>query len=302
LYEQEHQIERECVVMERTSLYPDMFVRFHLHDSREDYVFILMDYVPTGDCFKLMKSMQDQRLPAELAKHIVANLIVAVSFLHTHGVVHRDIKPDNLLITPQGNVKLVDFGMASHHVSNMDAVSDDDDKSLWLEEMQNTSSNSRMKSGTDQSLSSFRFGDRCEEEMMKTLVGNVNYAAPEVLEAEAYDHSIDWWAVGVLYFHFIAGVPPFWGPSDSETKYNIIEGNINWSKLPAKTSKSCRSFITALLTRDPKRRLGSSGGQEVEQHTHFEGTDFTHILQTDGPYLPPEVKVDFKPQDVDFLD
>jgi serine/threonine protein kinase len=289
--------------MEHTSLYPDRFLRLYFHDTRDDYIFILMDYVPTGDCLQLMKSM-DGKLPLELAKHIVASLVLAVSFLHSHGVVHRDIKPDNLLITPQGNVKLVDFGMSTHYDSNTDG-SGSENNSLWLKEMHNASGSTSavhaLRSETDMSISSYRFGDRCDDDLMKTLVGNVNYAAPEVLEGEGYDHSIDWWAVGVLYFHFIGGVPPFHARSDSEIKYNVIEGIINWEKVPINTHASCKSFIAALLERKSKRRLGATGGKAVERHDHFQGINFSTLLSEPGPFLPTVEEIEFKPLDLDFL-
>lgn len=300
----EHQILRECEVMEHTTLYPDMFLRLFFHEVRDNHICILMEYVPTGDCLQLMKSFGGN-LPSDISKHIISNLIVGISFLHAHGVVHRDIKPDNLLITPQGNVKLVDFGMSTHYHCNISASSSSDDKSLWLEDMKDISCGSHIlqgKSETDMSISSFRFGaDRVDEDVLKTLVGNVNYAAPEVLEGEGYDHCIDWWALGVLYFHFISGTPPFYAPSDSETKYNVVKGKIHWSMLNKDTTSSCRDFIGALLERSPKMRLGAQGVQEVQHHDHFADTDFSEVLQRPGPFQPKENEVVFKPLDVNFF-
>eukprot|EP00603_Paraphysomonas_imperforata_P006742 CAMPEP_0114417214 /NCGR_PEP_ID=MMETSP0103-20121206/2843_1 /TAXON_ID=37642 ORGANISM="Paraphysomonas imperforata, Strain PA2" /NCGR_SAMPLE_ID=MMETSP0103 /ASSEMBLY_ACC=CAM_ASM_000201 /LENGTH=647 /DNA_ID=CAMNT_0001585489 /DNA_START=288 /DNA_END=2231 /DNA_ORIENTATION=- len=303
----EHQIARECEVMQHTTLYPDMFLRLFFHELKDDYICILMEYVSTGDCLQLMKYFGG-KLSHELAKHIISNLIVGVSFLHSHGVVHRDIKPDNLLITPQGNVKLVDFGMSAHHPCNSSGTASDSN-AMWLEEMdsamycaQHTPTTPNGKSETDISISSFRFGcNLTDEDLLKTLVGNVNYAAPEVLEGEGYDHCIDWWALGVLYFHFISGIPPFYAVSDSDTKLNVVKGRIQWSKLPGNTSEDCRDFIAALLERSPRMRLGAQGAVELQEHGHFVDTDFKDILQKPGPFLPKETVVDFKPLEVDLF-
>jgi len=311
----EFQIQRECRVMENTKKFPDIFLRLYLHWCDEQRIFIVMEYVPTGDCLKLMRNFGG-KIPPEVAKHIVTNVILAISFLHAHGVVHRDIKPDNLLITPQGNVKLVDFGMSHHHfnrrnscdnsgIINQSPRGDNSSRSFWLEDMTGQSSNSNTnktsersnfelcRSDTDYSIQSFRF-DFKGENLMKTLVGNVNYAAPEVLAGEGYDHCIDWWAVGVLYFHFLAGIPPFFGSSESQTKYNVLEHKIKWEALPSDTSPLCRSCIEDLLRKTASNRLGAKGGQEVKNHPHFEGVEFDKVLNSHGPYIPPVVDVVFE--------
>lgn len=309
----EYQIQRECEVMQHTTLFPDMFLRLFFHELKDDYICILMEYVPSGDCLQLMKYFGG-KLSHELAKHIISNLVVGVNFLHIHGVVHRDIKPDNLLITPQGNVKLVDFGMCAHlpckstSSTGSSSGASSDAPTMWLEDMDSStiqlvsSTTFNMKSETDISISSFRFGgDLVDEDMLNTLVGNVNYAAPEVLGGEGYDHCVDWWAVGVLYFHFISGLPPFYASTESETKLNVLNGSIHWSKLPGNTSESCRDFIASLLERSPKMRLGAQGVLEIQKHEHFEGIDFKDILLKPGPFLPKETVIEFKPLEVDLF-
>ena len=292
-------MQREFRVLECTSPFTDKFVKMYFYDQRDENIFILLDYVPTGDCWELMKS-KGGKLSLNVAKHIISNLIVSLSFLHAHGVVHRDIKPDNVLITSKGHAKLVDFGMCGHHACGLE-----DDTSLWLEGVASrsrpgSSRSVNMKSDTDISLQSFVFGEAVEDRM-RTLVGNVNYAAPEVLECDGYDQGIDWWAIGVLYFHIISGVPPFQGTNDSETKFNVIQGDMSYEKLPSNITKSCHHFIVSLLEKNPKRRLGARGTFEVKEHKHFDGVDFEKVFEGTGPFTPTAKVIDFQEVDVDFL-
>jgi serine/threonine protein kinase len=92
----------------------EMFVRMVAAFQTKDHLFLAMEYITGGDCLNKLSEMG--RFPESVAKHSVAELALALSHLHEHGVVHRDIKPDNVLITASGHVKLTDFGLAAAFV------------------------------------------------------------------------------------------------------------------------------------------------------------------------------------------
>jgi serine/threonine protein kinase len=288
-----------------------------------------------GDCLTVLDSMEGGRFPCDVALHLISNLILAVSFLHSHGIVHRqssssplpcipltsltpssplpfltgDIKPDNLLITKTGHLKLMDFGMATpykrlrnrgHTTSGNGTGTGDDGSSMWLE---NFSSLTTPRS--DASKMSFTFGD---SNLMKTIVGNVHYAAPEVIAGCGYDHTVDWWAVGVMYFHFLTGVTPFASSlSEDQVKYNILEKKINWTVFPDDTtaagaagggggaSADCHDLINRFLTKSPEHRLGQRGAKEIRNHKHFEKIDFESLLMNPGPLIPSCPPLVFEP-------
>lgn len=92
----ELQILRERKALSLAARYPDYFVRLQCSFQRGDNLFLVMEYMPGGDCMTLLNSVH--RLPEMVAQHIIAQVVVAVKHLHFHGVVHRDIKPDNVMV------------------------------------------------------------------------------------------------------------------------------------------------------------------------------------------------------------
>mmetsp|Transcript_7349 Transcript_7349/g.10923 ORF Transcript_7349/g.10923 Transcript_7349/m.10923 type:complete len:700 (+) Transcript_7349:124-2223(+) len=296
-------VKRECRLMDTTSRFPDMFLNLYFTTQSADHIFIVMEYVPGGDCLKILQSMDNGRFSFKVALHLISNLILAVSFLHSHGIVHRDIKPDNLLITAAGHLKLMDFGMATPYkrlrkkcgvvgssATNNSDDQDDSCRSMWLENFASVTNQQ-----SDGSCQSFLFGDTG---LMKTIVGNVNYCAPEVISGCGYDHTVDWWAVGVLYFHFISGVTPFASYlSEEQVKFHILEGIINWNALPKTTPPACRDLISSLLVKYPDQRLGQKGGKEVQSHCNFKDVDFENLLIKPGPLIPDCEEVKFEASD-----
>ena len=140
---------------------------------------------------------------------------------------------------------------------------------------------------------SFTLGD---SNLMKTIVGNVHYAAPEVLAGCGYDHSVDWWAVGVMYFHFLSGVTPFASNvSEDQVKFNILERSINWSIFPSNLPNNCSDVINLFLTKKPELRLGQKGMQEIKSHPHFTSVNFDTLLSNPGPLIPKYSPIKFEP-------
>lgn len=190
----------------------------------------------------------------------------------------------------------MDFGMATPYKRLRNkgysmqgsSAGDEPDGSMWLE---NFSSMATPRSDT--SKMSFTLGDN---NLMKTIVGNVHYAAPEVLGGCGYDHTVDWWAVGVMYFHFLSGVTPFASNiSDDQVKFNVLERVINWSAFPSNLSNDCSDVINLFLTKKPELRLGQKGFKEIKSHTHFKDIDFDTLLSTPGPLIPKSHPLKFEP-------
>lgn len=179
--------------------------------------------------------------PAE-KRQLVRQLVEGLEQLHSRGIVHGDLKPENVLRTARGDLLLADFGSA--RVLDLPGTSQ-----ILLDEFRNLEAKyppaSAPTSVEDPMDKFIRLG---------SLQGTVNYLAPELLDGAATSFASDMWALGALVHQLFTGDLLFEGPDDLAVIQAIENDhrNADWS-LPAPV----RSFIDQLTTRDPSQRLGS---------------------------------------------
>lgn len=208
-------VQTEKSVFETASNHP-FLVGLHSCFQTDSRLFFVIEFVPGGD---LMFHMQRQRkLPEDHARFYSAEIILALHFLHSRGIIYRDLKLDNVLIDAEGHVKLTDYGMCKENIGPGDVTS--------------------------------------------TFCGTPNYIAPEILRAEEYGFSVDWWALGVLMYEMMAGRSPFdvvgmTGDAEQNTEdylfQIILEKQI---RIPRSLSVKAASILKAFLNKDPTERLG----------------------------------------------
>ena len=159
-----------------------------------------------------------------------------------------------------------------------------DAQSTWIADLSTSCSMSGSSSYAASSNSvSFRITGEGDQGYLFSAVGNHNYAAPEVVIGGGYGKGVDWWAVGILMFHFMSGTTPFAAETIESTSENIVTHRVNWKALPKSTSAKCKEFISALLAPDPLERMGDD---TVLKHNYFDDVDFEHLYDKDGPYIP----------------
>ncbi|KAG2305098.1 hypothetical protein Bca52824_033749 [Brassica carinata] len=244
-------------------------VRFFYSFTCRENLYLVMEYVNGGDFFSLLKGIGCLEEP--VARVYIAEVVLALEYLHSEGVVHRDLKPDNLLMAHDGHVKLTDFGLSE--VGLIDSTGDLSGPVLSEEKPKLQTSEHKFE--------------------RRSARGTPDYLAPEILLGTGHGATADWWSVGIILFEFIVGVPPFNADNPEQIFDNILDRKIPWPSIPEEMTYEARDLIDRLLTKDPHQRLGARGAAEVKQHIFFKDINWDTL---------PEQKATFVPDTEDALD
>ncbi|XP_008299601.1 serine/threonine-protein kinase LATS2 [Stegastes partitus] len=263
-------------------------VRLYYSFQDRDSLYFVMDYIPGGDMMSLLIRMGV--FPEPLARFYVAELTLAIESVHKMGFIHRDIKPDNILIDLDGHIKLTDFGLCTgfrwthnskYYQKGSHVRQDSMEPSDFWDDVSNCRCGDRLMTLEQRAN---RQHQRC---LAHSLVGTPNYIAPEVLLRKGYTQLCDWWSVGVILFEMLVGQPPFLAPTPTETQIKVI----NWEstlQVPAQVKLSPEAVdIIGRLCCSAEDRLGSNGAGEIKAHPFFSQTDFSsNLRQQPAPYRP----------------
>ncbi|KAJ3071400.1 hypothetical protein HDU98_005398 [Podochytrium sp. JEL0797] len=203
-----------------------------------------------------------------------AEVVLALEYLHSNGITHRDLKPDNMLITKDGHVKLTDFGLS--------CVSTEDQLSHGLNPK---AAGAALNAGTSQRSRADTHLRRMSMKgvkKMSTLLGTPDYLAPELLLGLNHGQVVDWWSLGICAFEWLVGYPPFTDESAELIFKNILSNDFEWPEDDS-ISPLARDFVMKLLNQDPFTRLKAAG---IRRHPFFASTDWDHIRDHPAPFIP----------------
>ena len=185
-------------------------------------------------------------LPLHEALDILIQIASGMEAAHDAGVVHRDLKPANVMITPNDQVKILDFGLAKGKVAT-----DEEGlaKSPALIDSPTLSSPTLPHSPTFINPST----------MAGVILGTAAYLSPEQARGKVVDRRTDIWSFGCVIYECLTGKRLFEGETVSDTIAKVLERPLDWSALPKGTPTRLRELLERCIERDPKRRLRDIG-------------------------------------------
>ncbi len=195
--------------------HPNIAAIYEIIEQEEDSDYLILEYVP-GET--LAERLARDRLALDEILSIGLQVAEAISAAHKKGIVHRDLKPGNIKITPEGRIKVLDFGLA---------------KALAGE-------------GKESEVTATQVGH---------VVGTPAYMSPEQARGAPTDYRTDIWAFGCLLYQMLTSHLPFEGDSAPEILARVIERNPDWRLLPHHMPSNIRTLVRQCLEKDPDQRL-----------------------------------------------
>ena len=218
-------------------------LRFTFQDTYSLY--LGMELCTGGDLYSQLKRSEGEVMTEEKAVFYVSEVTRAVQQCHARGIVHRDVKPENVLIDSTGHVKLCDFGSALDLQPVMTSV-------LTAIAEQAVKKDAKHKK------------NRCA-----SFVGTAEYVAPEILEGCAETTTaVDLWSIGVMTFQLLTGRVPFKDKTEYLTMQAVLKGKYVYPP-EANVSSAAKDFIDKLLVREPKKRIGFEDETSIRSHPFF---------------------------------
>ncbi|MCP4259039.1 MAG: serine/threonine-protein kinase [Planctomycetes bacterium] len=218
--------------------HPNIATIYEELQEAEGVGYLVLEYVPGQT---LAERIAGKRLKPQEALPIAQQIAEAVAAAHEHEVIHRDLKPGNIKITPEGRIKVLDFGLA---------------KALGGEAL-------------DQQSTVTQPG---------RVMGTPSYMSPEQARGLETDKRCDIWSFGCVLYEMLTGKVPFKGETVSDTLASILDREPDWHALPQTTPANIRILLRRCLEKDSRRRLHDIADAAIEICETMSGTLETFAL------------------------
>lgn len=243
-------------------------VRLYYTFQDEACLYYVIDYCSGGELLGALK--RTGTFDIECARFYAAQILDAIEYMHSRGVIHRDVKPENVLLDDHMHIKITDFGTAKMLPDPRVAKAED---------------------GKDRGIPTSSQSSNGDDGRAPSFVGTAEYVSPELLTNKNSCKASDLWAFGCIIYQLLTGRPPFKGGSEYLTFQKIVGLDYEF---PVGFPPAARDLVERLLVLDPARRLTI---EHIKNHEFFDGVPFGKALwRTKAPRLQPYVPPAQEPQ------
>jgi serine/threonine protein kinase len=234
--------------------HPNIAAIYGLEESEGTH-FLVMELIE-GETLK--DRLKSGPIPVEEALKLALQMAEALEAAHENGVIHRDLKPANIKVTPDGKVKVLDFGLSKAYVGDQDKINLADSPTISA-------------AATQQGV----------------ILGTAAYMSPEQARGKSVDKRADIWAFGSVLYEIFTGRPAFEGEDVSEILASVIKGATDLNLLPSNLDRRIRDVIERCLQKDTHQRFRDIGDVRYELNrvlTHPEWPHRNQDLMTSVPH------------------
>ncbi|XVF26241.1 hypothetical protein REPUB_Repub13aG0282100 [Reevesia pubescens] len=315
------QTEREILQSLDHPFLPTLYTHF----ETEKFSCLVMEFCPGGDLHTLRQRQPGKHFPEQAVKFYVAEVLLALEYLHMLGIIYRDLKPENVLVREDGHIMLSDFDLSLRCAVSPTLVKTSSLESEPLRKnpvycvqpaciepsciqpscvAPTTCFSPRLfssKSKKDRKPKN-DIGNQVSplpelmaeptEARSMSFVGTHEYLAPEIIKGEGHGSAVDWWTFGIFLYELLFGKTPFKGSGNRATLFNVVGQPLRFPESPV-VSFAARDLIRGLLVKEPQHRLAyKRGATEIKQHPFFEGVNWALIRCATPPEIPKPVELE----------
>ncbi|KAA0042369.1 hypothetical protein IC582_028746 [Cucumis melo] len=315
------QTEREILQSLDHPFLPTLYTHF----ETDKFSCLVMEFCPGGDLHTLRQRQPGKHFTEQAVKFYVAEVLLALEYLHMLGIVYRDLKPENVLVREDGHIMLSDFDLSLRCAVSPTLVKGSCSESEPLRKnstycvqpaciepsciqpscvVPTTCFTPRLfssKSKKDRKPKT-EIGNQVTplpeliaeptEARSMSFVGTHEYLAPEIIKGEGHGSAVDWWTFGIFLYELLFGKTPFKGSGNRATLFNVVGQPLRFPESPV-VSFAARDLIRGLLVKEPQHRLAyKRGATEIKQHPFFEGVNWALIRCASPPEVPKPVEIE----------
>ncbi|KAK8939309.1 Protein kinase G11A [Platanthera guangdongensis] len=297
----------------------------YTHFETEKFSCLVMEFCPGGDLHNLRQKQPGKYFHEQAVRFYVAEVLLALEYLHMLGIIYRDLKPENVLVRDDGHIMLSDFDLSLRCTvvpSLSNSTSSSDPNSGGNNRNAAPTSNFCVQPACIQPSCAVpttcfapRFFSKSRKERKPksevgnqvrplpeliaepsdarsmSFVGTHEYLAPEIIKGEGHGSAVDWWTFGIFLYELLFGKTPFKGSGNRATLFNVVGQPLRFPETPS-VSFAARDLIRGLLVKEPQHRLAyKRGATEIRQHPFFEGVNWALIRCASPPEIPKAFEI-----------